>query len=85
MPEDIETRFGTLNYEFTRPLPKVGNEHVIGLIRDKLGGKIITKFVGLRAKTSRYLIYDSSKDKKARGTKKSVIKRKPKAENKKTA
>ena len=29
---------------------------VIGLMEDELGGKIITKFVGLRAKTSSYLI-----------------------------
>ena len=29
---------------------------VIGLMEDELGGKIMTKFVGLRAKTSSYLI-----------------------------
>ena len=28
---------------------------VIGLIKDELGGKIVTKFVGLRAKTYSYL------------------------------
>ena len=33
------------------------------------------KFVGLRAKTYSYLIDDSSKDKKAKCTKKSVIKK----------
>ena len=34
----------------------------------------MTKFVGLRAKTYNYLIEDGSKDKKAKGTKKGVIK-----------
>ena len=42
----------------------------------ELCGKIMIKFVGLRAKTYSYLIYDSSEDKKARATKKCFIKRK---------
>ena len=33
------------------------------------GRKIMTEFVGLRAKTYRYLIHDCSEDKKAKGTK----------------
>ena len=41
----------------------------------------MTKFVGLRAKTYSYLIDVGSKDKKAKGTKKCVIKRKLKFEN----
>ena len=77
----VENRFDTSNYELDRPLPKGKNEKVIGLIKDKLGGKIITKFVGLRAKTYSYLIDDSSQDKKAKGTKKCVIKRKLEFEN----
>ena len=48
---------------------------VIGLIKDELGGKIMTKFVGLRPKTYSYLINDSSEDKKAKDTKKCVIKK----------
>ena len=47
----------------------------------KLEGKIITKFVGLSAKTYSYFIDDGSEDKKAKGTKKCVIKRKLKFEN----
>ena len=54
--EDVETRFGTSNYELEcnsteRPLPK-GKKKVTGLMKDKLGGKIMTKFVGLIAKTN---------------------------------
>ena len=48
---------------------------VIGLTKDELGGKIMTKFIGLRPKTYNYLINDSSKDKKAKDAKKCVIKK----------
>ena len=41
----------------------------------------MTKFVGLRAKTYSYLIDDGSEDKKAKSTKKCVIKRKLTFEN----
>ena len=42
-------------------------------MKDELGGKVIAKFVGLRAKTYSYLIDDDSQDKKAKNTKKCVI------------
>ena len=41
----------------------------------------MTKSVGLRAKTYSYLIDDDNEDKKAKGTKKCVIRRKLKFEN----
>ena len=50
-------------------------------MKDTFGGKIMTKFFRLRAKTYSYLIDDGSEDKKAKGTKKCVTKRKPKFEN----
>ena len=43
-------------------------------MRNKLGGKIMTKFLALRAKTYSYLIDDGSKDKKAKETKKCLMK-----------
>ena len=49
--EDFKTRFDTSNNELDRPLPKGKNKKVIALMKDELGGKIMTKFVGLRAKT----------------------------------
>ena len=48
---DFENRFDTSNYEVKRPLPMGKNKKVIGLMKDKLGGKIITEFVTLRPKT----------------------------------
>ena len=41
---------------------------------DDLGGKIMTEFVELRPKTYSYLMDDGNTDKKAKGTKKCVIK-----------
>ena len=79
--EDVETSFDISNYELDRPLPKGKNKKVTGLMKDELGGKIMTIFVGLRAKFYSYLIDDGSEDKKARATKKCVIKRKLELEN----
>ena len=42
-------------------------------MKDEIGGKIITEFVTLRTKTYYYLT--DKEDKKAKGTKKCVIKR----------
>ena len=56
--EYVETRFDTSNYQLDRPLPK--GKKVIGLMKDELGEKIMTKIVGLRAKTYSYLTDDGS-------------------------
>ena len=73
--DDVEKRFDTSNYEVDRPLPTGKNKKVIGLMKDELGGKIMTEFVALRPKTYSYLTDDCEEDKKAKGTKKCVIKR----------
>ena len=44
-------------------------------MKDKLGGKIMTEFPTLRPKTYCYLMDDGRNDKKAKGTRKCVIKR----------
>ena len=74
--KDAETIFYTSNNELDRPLLKGKNKKVIGLMKDDLGGKIMTEFVELRAKTYSYLIDESSENKKAKSTKKCTIKRK---------
>ena len=72
---DIENRFDTSNNEVNRLLPMGKNKKVIGLMKDELGGKIITEFVTLRLKTYSFLTDDGKEDKKAKGTKKCVIKK----------
>ena len=72
---DVENRFDTSNYEVNRSLPMGKNKKVIGLMKDELGGKIITEFVTLRPKTYSYLTDDGKEDKKAKGTKKCLIKK----------
>ena len=64
-----------VDYEVNEPLPTGKNKKVIGLMKDELGGKIMTEFVALRPQTYSYLIDDCKEDKKAKGTKKCVIKR----------
>ena len=72
---DVEKRFDTSKYECDRPLPKGKYEKVTELMKDELGGRIIKEFVALRPKTYSYLTDDCKEDKKAKGTKKCVIKR----------
>ena len=69
---DVEKRFDT---EVNRPLPTGKNEKVIGSMKDKLGGKIMTKFIALRPKAYSYLTDDCKEDKKTKGTKRCVIKK----------
>ena len=72
--DDLDNRFDTSNCEVKRPL-LMEKKRVIGLMKDELVGEIITEFVTLRHKTYSYLTDDSKEDKKAKGTKKCVIKK----------
>ena len=58
-----------------RFLQEIITNKVIGLMKDELGGKIMTEFVALRPKTYSYLMDDDNTDKKTKGTNKCVIKR----------
>ena len=67
--QDVNKRFHTSNYTFDRPLPTEINKEVIGLMKDELGGDIITEFVTLRPKAYSYITNDFIEMKKAKGTK----------------
>ena len=73
--ENVESRFNTSNYEVNWPLPMGKNKKVIGMMKNELGGKI-REFVGLRPKTSSYLKDSNDESKKAKDTKKCILKRK---------
>ena len=66
----------TISHSIDRPLQKGKKLKSNWINENELGGNIMTKFVGLRVKTYSYLIDDGSEDKKTKGTKKCVIKRK---------
>ena len=51
------------------------NKKKIGFMKDELGGRIIKEFIGLRPKCYSYLTDGGNVDKKAKGTKRCVIKR----------
>ena len=67
----------TSNYEENDkiPLPIGKNKNVIGLFKYELGGKVMKEFCALRTKAYEYLMDDDSEKKKAKGTKKCVLKR----------
>ena len=74
---DVEKWFDTSNYnKKSKILILMGKKKVPGLFKDELEGKIITEFVALRPKTYSYLDDNCNKHKKAKGTKKCVIKQK---------
>ena len=48
--DDVESRYDTSGYVPDRPLPIGKNKKVIGLMKDELGGGIMSEFVTLRPK-----------------------------------
>ena len=51
------------------------NKKVTGLMKDELGGAIMTEFVALRPKLYSYRVLDGTENKKCKGIKKCVIKK----------
>ena len=72
---DLEERFDTSGYVPDHPLPFGKNQKIIRLMKDELGGTIMTEFVLLRPKLCSYKKLDGSEDKKCKGIKKCVFKK----------
>ena len=78
---DVDKWFDTSNYDKNdnRPLKIAKNKKVIGKFKDELGGKLLLEFVALRAKTYAFVQLNNENQleehKKAKGTKKCVIKK----------
>ena len=62
--DSVHKRFDTSNYEVNRPLLTRKNKKLLRLIKDKLGGNIMTAFVARRPKTYFNLMDDDNHDKK---------------------
>ena len=73
--DDVPARFNTSGYCPNRPLPVGLNEKVIGLMKEELGGAIMTEFVTLRPKLYSYKMLDGSEDKKCKGIRKCIVKK----------
>ena len=72
--EGVQDRFDTSGYNPDRPLPVGLNKKVIGLMKDELGGEIMTEFVTLRPKMYAYKT-GSAESKKCKGIKKCIVKK----------
>ena len=76
---DVKARFDTSVYDKkdARPLPIGLSKKVIGsaLMKDELGGKIMTEFVALRPKLYSYKKLNDKEDKRCKGIKKCVVQR----------
>ena len=72
----VHTLFDTSNFPKDHPsnIPTGVNKKVIGMFKDEVGGKIITEFVGLRAKNYSY-VCDEEEHKRCKGIKMSVMKK----------
>ena len=75
---DVEKWFGTSNHDKNDKISLLigKNKKVPSLFKDELGGKIITEFVALRPKAYAILDDYGNDYKKAKGTRKCVIKQK---------
>ena len=74
--DDVPVSFHTSGYIPDRPLPISLNKQVIGLMKDELGGKIMTEFVALRPKPYSYKKLDGLEDKKCKESR-NALSRKP--------
>ena len=74
--DDVENRFNTSGYadDDSRPLPVGLNKKVIRLMKDELGGEIMSEFVALRPKMYAYKV-DSKEFKRCKRVKKCVVKK----------
>ena len=65
--------YDTSNYQPNHPLFSNTNKKIIGKFKDELGGQLLTEFIGIRPKMYSYTGEESGK--RAKGVKKSVLKK----------
>ena len=74
---DVKHRFDTSDYppNHSSGIPSGFNKKVLGMFKDEAGGKVIDKFMGLRAKLYSYKMFEGEESKKGKGMKKLVVKK----------
>ena len=84
---DVNKWFDTSGYDknHNRPLQLGINKKVLGMFKDELGRKIMTEFVAHRARAYAFRTEKGIEKKKAKGTKKCVVKKDIRFENYKEA
>ena len=70
---DLWLDTSTYSHSNARPLPIGQNEKIVGLVKDKLRGKIMTWFTGLRSKSYACKMLDGSEGKCCKGVKCCVV------------
>ena len=73
--DDVPMRFDTSGYSNNRLLPIGLNKKVIGLMKDELGGDIMSEFAVLRSMLYSFRKVDGLEDKKCKGIKKCIVKK----------
>ena len=66
--DDVQTRFDTSGYGDDHPLPVGMNKKVIGLMKDELGGAIMTEIITLRLS---FILVETLMEQKTRSAKES--------------
>ena len=74
---DVKDRFDTSGYPSNQSssISSGFNKKVLGMFKDEVDGDIIDEFVGLRAKSYSYKMFEGKESKKCKGVKKSVVKK----------
>lgn len=62
------------DYDKAHPCYSASNKKVIGKMKDEMAGKIMTEFIGIRAKNYCYVLDDGKEGKRAKGIKKACVK-----------
>ena len=75
--DDVEARFNTSGYSSSRVRPlSIGvNKKVIGLMKNELGGRIMTEIMAVRLKLYAFKMLNGGGDKKCKGVKRCVVKK----------